>query len=91
MEQHKGNNTRSYRLIASGAKQRSLIVVDAVDDNDAIDAGERLARFMMSRANETGDRLLWSQGSVTLVDWQGNFVANMREVIRETYEQGDNT
>lgn len=86
MKDKQGNNKRSYRLIAVDHPRRSLVAFDAVDDQDAIMEGAFYVMELSARDNASRDRHVWACGSVTLVDWQGNFVANMREVVDDINE-----
>lgn len=86
MKDKQGNNKRSYRLIAVDNPRRSLVAFDAVDDQDAIMEGAFIVMELSARDNASRDRYMWACGSVTLVDWQGNFVANMREVVNDINE-----
>jgi hypothetical protein len=87
MKDKQGNNKRSYRLIAVDEPIRSLVAFDADDDKDAIMTGAFYVMELSARDNASRDRCVWAEGSVTLVDWQGNFVANMREVVNDINEE----
>lgn len=87
MKASQGNTKRSYRLIAVDHPKRSIVAFDAVDDKDAIIEGAFNVMELSARDNAARDRHVWAEGSVTLVDWQGNFVANMREVVNNIKEE----